>query len=61
MKNISMKLIDAIKNNHLEINSIVSQKPDWNIAKEKFNNLFSSLANPKDDVWSDDTFNILKE
>ena len=61
MKNISVKFIDAIKANHQEVNSIISQKTDWHIAKEKFNNLFSSLVNPKDDIWSDDTFNILKE
>lgn len=61
MKNISDKLIDAIKSNQPEINSIISQKPDWNIAREKINNLFSCLANPNDNIWSDDTFKILKK
>jgi len=61
MKQISVKFIDTIKANNQEINSIISQKPDWNIAKEKFNNLFSCIANPNDVIWSDETFNILKE
>lgn len=61
MKNISEKFTDAIKSNPQEIQSIIIRKPNWNIAKEKFNNLFSNLSNPKDDIWSDETFNILKE
>lgn len=57
---ISDKLISTIKSNQSEINSLISQKPDWNIAKEKMIKLFSYLANPNDSIWSDDTFQTLK-
>ena len=58
---ISDKLINTIKSNHSEINSSISQKPDWTIAKEKMNKLFSCLANPNDNIWSDETFQTLKK
>lgn len=58
---ISDKLISTIKSNQSEINSLISQKPDWNIAKEKMNKLFFCLANPNDNIWSDDTFQTLKK
>lgn len=61
MSSNSNKLIEVIKSNQSEINSLISQKPDWNIAKEKMNNLFSCLANPNDNIWSDETFQTLKK
>ena len=60
MANISQELISAITNNKSEINDLISQKPDWNTAKEKFNGLFSHMSNPKDTLWSDKTFKLLK-
>ncbi len=60
MVKISQKLISAITENKSEINDLISQKPDWDIAKEKFDVLFSRISNPNDTLWSDKTFKLLK-
>ncbi len=60
MARISQELIQAITGNKGEIENLISQQPDWNIAKEKFNILFSRISNPQDSLWSDKTFKILK-
>lgn len=60
MAKISEELTRVITTNKREIDILISQKPVWNIAKEKFNILFSSLANPNDSLWLDTTFKLLK-
>lgn len=60
MAKISQELISAITNNKSEIVDLISQKPDWNNAKEKLNILFSHISNPNDTIWSDETFKLLK-
>lgn len=60
MAMISQELILAISRNKSEVDNLISQKPDWDIAKEKFNILFSHISNPDDTLWSDKTFSLLK-
>jgi len=60
MAKISQELISAITNNKSEIVDLISQKPDWNNAKEKLNILFSHISNSNDTIWSYETFKLLK-
>jgi len=61
MPTISEKLIQAIIDNREDVNSIISQKPNWNIAKEKFNHLFLGLSNPNDSLWSSNTLKEIQD
>jgi len=59
MNQLSPLLIQTIRGNQQEILDMVSQKPDWNGAQEKFSQFFAHLSNPEDALWSASTFNLL--
>jgi len=61
MNHLSPALIQIIRDNQLEIQTIVSQKPDWSVVQEKFNYFYTHLSNPNDTLWSTSTFNVLKK
>jgi hypothetical protein len=60
-KQISQLLIDAIKENKVEIGKMVTERPNWEMATQKFDTFFKSISDPKDPLWSEGTINKLNE
>lgn len=58
---ISPAFIKAIKDNAIEIERMVSEKPEWDLATKKFDAFFRRLADPEDALWSETTFRKLNE
>jgi len=55
------KLVKSIKDNKSEVEKLISEKQDWNLAQKRFDSLFNAMANPSDNVWSDATIKKLTE
>lgn len=60
-KQISSLLIDSIKENKVEIEKLVAERPNWEMAAQKFDFFFKSISDPKDPLWPEGTINKLKE
>lgn len=60
MTKISKILIEIIKNNIQDVQVIISNQPDWTKAENAINTLYSNMVK-KDKLWSENTFNTLKE
>ncbi len=60
-KQISQLLINAIKGNSVEIEKLVAEKPNWDLATKKFDTFFKSISDSKDPIWSERTIHKLNE
>jgi hypothetical protein len=61
MAKISAPLVKAIKDNSAEVKKLIAEKQDWSLAEKKFDAFYKHLSNPKGTLWSDSTFQKLKE
>jgi len=61
MTKISKTLTDVIKNNIQDIQALISEKADWNIAEKAIDCLYAKMSNPKDKLWSESTIKTLTE
>ena len=54
-------LIKLLKENKSQVQTVISDKQDWQLAYTRFNDLFKCMANPTDKVWNSANFDRFKQ
>ncbi|MDX2281589.1 MAG: hypothetical protein NW218_18520 [Saprospiraceae bacterium] len=58
---ISPLLIKAVNDHGAELETLISERPDWTKAAAAFDTFFQSLSNPNDPLWSASNFSVFKK